>query len=72
MAEALGQSNTTQVFDLGANNNNIYTPAYSIYEQGTLKRVLLFNYVTNENGTSDLSVDLNFTGTQVGSSVQVK
>lgn len=27
------------------------------------------NYVTNENGTSDLSVDLDLTGTQVAGKV---
>ena len=72
MAEALGQSNTTQIYDLGANNNNIYSPGYAIYEHGKINRVLLFNYVTDGTGASDLNVDLNFAGTGVGSSVQVK
>jgi len=72
MAEALGPSNATQVIDLTANGNNIYSPAYAIYEHGTLVRVMLFNYVTDSSGTSDLSVSLNLAGTQVAGSVQVK
>jgi len=72
MAEALGQSNTTRLYDIGANNDNIYSPAYAIYEHGKINRVLLFNYVTDATGASDLNVDLNFAGTEVGSSVQVK
>ena len=41
MAEAMGQSNTTRVIDMGSNDDNIYTPAYAIYEHGTLARALL-------------------------------
>ena len=62
MAEALGPSNTTQVVDLLPNNANIYTPAYSIYEGGTLARILLFNYVSDPSGASDLTVQLNLSG----------
>ena len=62
MAEALGPSNTTQVVDLLPNNANIYTPAYSIYEGGTLARILLFNYVSDPSGASDLTVQLNLNG----------
>jgi hypothetical protein len=73
MAEALGRSNTTQVLDMGSNDHNIFTPAYAIYEHGTLARVLLFNYVTDPSGASDLNINLNFAGTQVGASgVRVK
>ena len=73
MAEALGQSNMTQVIDMSSNDDNIYTPSYAIYDHGTLARVLLFNYVTDPSGASDLNIELNFEGPRVGlSSVQVK
>ena len=75
MAEALGASNTAQVLDLFPNNANIYTPAYAIYQGDNLERVLLFNYVTDSSGASDLSVQLvlNGVGGSSGlSSVQVK
>ena len=62
MAEALGPSNTTQIVDLLPNNANIYTPAYSIYEGGTLARILLFNYASDPSGASDLTVQLNLSG----------
>ena len=75
MAEALGSSNASQILDLLPNNQNIYTPAYAIYDRGNLARVLLFNYVTDPTGASDLTVQLDLTG--VGgsagvSTVQVK
>ncbi|KAF8816878.1 hypothetical protein BYT27DRAFT_7127069 [Phlegmacium glaucopus] len=75
MAEVLGSSNTTQILDLLPNNANIFTPAYAIYDGGNLARVLLFNYVSDASGASDLSVQLNLNG--VGGSggvtqVQVK
>ncbi|KAF9555149.1 hypothetical protein CPC08DRAFT_145293 [Agrocybe pediades] len=75
VAEALGPSNNTQVMDLGASNNlGIYTPAYAIYENGNLERVLLFNYVTDASGASDLQVSLtsNNIGATLPDSVQVK
>jgi len=73
MAEAMGQSNATRVIDMGANDHNIYTPAYAIYEHGTLARILLFNYVTDPSGDSDLDITLNLGGLRMGTSgVQVK
>ncbi|KAF9484215.1 glycoside hydrolase family 79 protein [Pholiota conissans] len=73
MAEAIGPSNTTQVLDLMANGNNIFSPAYAIYESGALARVMLFNYVTDPSGASDLNVDLTLpNGGTLPSSVQVK
>jgi len=74
MAEALGPSNSTQVMDLGTGNNlSIYTPAYAIYERGNLARVLLFNYVTDPSGASDLQVGLTLgNGGNLPDSVEVK
>ncbi|PPQ83810.1 hypothetical protein CVT25_001025 [Psilocybe cyanescens] len=72
MAEAMGPSNNTQVIDLQANSNNVYSPAYAIYEAGTLQRVLLFNYATDNTGGSDLQVSLTLNGATIPDSVQVK
>lgn len=65
----------TQIVDLLPNNANIYTPAYSIYEGGALARILLFNYVSDPSGSSDLTVQLNLNCVGAGggpSQVQVK
>lgn len=58
LAEALGPTNTAQVVDLNANDGNVYTPAYAIYEQGTLARVALFNYVTDTSGGHTYTVSI--------------
>ncbi|KAJ3829651.1 glycoside hydrolase family 79 protein [Lentinula raphanica] len=72
MAETIGPSNQSQVLDLGANNNNIYTPAYAVYENGTPVRVALFNYITDPSGGSDYTASIAFNGGQIASQVKVK
>ncbi|KAI0087558.1 hypothetical protein BDY19DRAFT_994874 [Irpex rosettiformis] len=72
IAEALGPTGTAQVFDLGANGNNIYTPGYAIYENGNLARVLLVNFVTDASGASTYTATLSFAGGNVPGSVSVK
>lgn len=59
VAEALGSSNKSQVLDLQANDGNIYTPAYGIYEDGVPTRVALFNYITDETGGSDYTASIS-------------
>lgn len=60
VTEAIGPSNNTQVFDMGANNGNALSPGYAIWENGQLARVLLINFASDPSGASDLSVDLSF------------
>lgn len=72
VAEAFGPSNTSQIVDLQANGDNIYTPAYAIYEGGSLARVALFNYVTDPSGASDYTVDVGVVGGAVPAEVSVK
>jgi len=78
VAEALGSSNTAQVVDLNANDGNIYTPAYAIYERGTVARVALFNFVTDPSGANTYTASISIGGGQTGqphgtpSSVKVK
>ncbi|KAI0073210.1 hypothetical protein K474DRAFT_1666888 [Panus rudis PR-1116 ss-1] len=66
VAETLGTSNTSQVLDLQANGNNIFTPAYAIYENGNLARVALFNYVSDNTGASDYTASISVGGGQTG------
>ncbi|GLB44466.1 putative glycosyl hydrolase family 79 C-terminal beta domain [Lyophyllum shimeji] len=62
MAEVLGASNTTQVLDLNANNGDLHTPAYGLYENGNPVRVALFNFVNDPTGASDLNVSISAGG----------
>ncbi|KAJ7592650.1 glycoside hydrolase family 79 protein [Mycena floridula] len=71
MAEALGASNSSQVLDLQANSDNIYTPAYGIYENGNPVRVGLFNFMTDASGASDYTANIAISGATL-SSVKVK
>lgn len=66
VAEALGSSHTSRVVDLSANNGSIYTPAYAIYENGTLSRLALFNYVTDPSGDSSVTATISVGGGQTG------
>jgi hypothetical protein len=76
MAEALGPSGTAQVIDLDANNHDVYTPAYAIYENGIPTRVLLFNFITDPSGANDvvasISVGGNSTGQPISTPSQVR
>ncbi|KZT66784.1 glycoside hydrolase family 79 protein [Daedalea quercina L-15889] len=66
VAEALGSSNTFRVIDLNANNGSIYTPAYAIYENNSLARLALFNYVTDSSGASTVTANITIGGGRTG------
>ena len=66
MAEALGSSNKSQVFDLQANSANEFTPAFSIYEDGNPVRVLLINFISDPTRNSDLTAAIAIGGGQTG------
>lgn len=66
VAETLGSSNVAQVIDLGANANNIYTPAYAIYENGNPMRVALFNFITDPSGASNYTAQIAVGGGNTG------
>lgn len=53
MAEALGPSNASRVLDL---TQNLLTPIYVIYENGTPTKLALFNFVTDPSGANDYMV----------------
>ncbi|KAJ7592243.1 hypothetical protein C8J56DRAFT_1131789 [Mycena floridula] len=58
----MGPSNASQIIDLQPNNNNDFTPAYAIYENGVPMRVALFNYMDDPTGASTLSVTVSVAG----------
>ena len=78
LAEALGTSNTSRVLDTFANGASAYTPAYAIYENDVLARMVLVNFMSEQNGqgayTATISVGGGDTGEANGtpSSVRVK
>ena len=72
LAEAFGTTNTSQIIDLGANAENVLTPAYAIYEQGSLSKVALINFMDdNQTATHGLEVTLEVPS-GIPQSVQVK
>ena len=66
MAEALGTSNTSRVKDLFPNDGNELTPAFSIYENDVLARMVLINFMTDPSGANDYTATLNVGGQQFG------
>lgn len=66
MAEALGPSNKSQVFDLQANGNNEFTPGFAIYEDGNPVRLVLINFITDPSGNSDLTAAVSIGGGLTG------
>ncbi|PPQ81022.1 hypothetical protein CVT26_002903 [Gymnopilus dilepis] len=73
VAEALGPTNTSRVLDLQANSGNQFSPAYGIWENGALARVVLINFVNDPSGASDTSVSLSLTDAAISEGqVQVK
>ncbi|KLO13587.1 hypothetical protein SCHPADRAFT_940250 [Schizopora paradoxa] len=70
MAEVIGKSGKARVIDLNANEGNIYTPAFAIYEDNVPVRVLIINFVTNPSGANDINVNVNADG--ASSQIKVK
>ena len=57
LAEAFGKTNTSRIIDLEANGGNVLTPAYAIYEENTLSKIALINYMDDgQTGKNDLVV----------------
>ncbi len=62
----MGASNVSQILDLNANDGNIFTPAYAIYENGNPVRVALFNYITDPSGASTYTASISIGGGETG------
>jgi hypothetical protein len=76
VAEAFGSSNVSKIVDLtpsaDVDGNSIYHPAYAVYENDAPSRVVLFNYVNDESGASDLQYSLSLANGQLPASVSVR
>ncbi|KAF7302911.1 Glyco-hydro-79C domain-containing protein [Mycena kentingensis (nom. inval.)] len=66
VAETIGSSGKAQIIDLQLNAGNIYTPGYAVYENGTLARLALLNFVTDPSGTSDYTMTFAIGGGTTG------
>ncbi|KAG9217951.1 glycoside hydrolase family 79 protein [Pleurotus ostreatus PC15] len=66
MTESFGKSNQSRIIDLNANGDNIFTPAYAIYDQDVLSKVALFNYVDDASGASDYTATISVGGGNTG------
>jgi hypothetical protein len=67
IAEAIGQSGLAQVADLqlGAGSANaMYTPGYTIVENGNPVKVALFNFVSDNTGASNYDAMVTVPATQ--------
>ena len=72
VTETIGPTGTAQLVDLNANNGNLYTPAYAIYEQGNIARIALFNYITDPTGGNTYTASISVGGGGTLGSVKVK
>ncbi|KAK1225001.1 hypothetical protein PQX77_012070 [Marasmius sp. AFHP31] len=62
-AEIFGASNKSRIVDLQQiSNPSIYQPQYAIYEGGQLARIALFNFVSDNGGSSDYTATLRLNG----------
>ena len=65
VTEALGKTGKARVADLGANGNNMLTPAYVVYEDNQPVRVMLFNFMSDTTGGHDYTARIAFNTPQV-------
>lgn len=71
VAEALGQTNTSQVKDLQdflpqENAHNDLTPVYAVYENGNIARMVLMNFMTDPSGAHDYTATVFIGGSGFG------
>lgn len=66
VSEALSKSGTAQVVDLGGND---LTPGYGIYENGTLARIVLINYMTDPSGANTYTATITVGDTAAGETI---
>ncbi|QRW13940.1 glycoside hydrolase family 79 protein [Ceratobasidium sp. AG-Ba] len=65
LSETIGKSGASQIADLQiAGANSIYTPAYTIVENGNPTKVALFNFVSDASGASDYEAVITVPSTQ--------
>lgn len=72
VAEIFGKSRNSRIVDLAADNANIYHPAYAVYEGDTPTRIVLFNFISDESGASNLDVTINLADNPIAGPVHVR
>lgn len=72
VAEVFGRSRNSRIVDLAADNANIYHPAYAVYEGDTPTRIVLFNFISDESGASNLDVTINLADNPIAGPVHVR
>ncbi len=70
VAETFGQSNKSQIIDLGLESE--YRPGYAVYEDGLPTRLALFNFVSDPSGASDYNAVYQPQGGNVPDHVSVR
>ncbi|KAG5637249.1 hypothetical protein H0H81_005247 [Sphagnurus paluster] len=70
VAETFGKSNVSQIVD--TSNNGLFTPSYAIYDNGTLSKVALFNFMDDPTGAHDITGTITVAAGQVPAEVHVK
>jgi hypothetical protein len=66
VAEVMGKSNTSQIVDLFANNNQPLTPAWAVYENGVPTKVVIINYANDPSGASTITANIAIGGGSTG------
>jgi hypothetical protein len=69
-AEAFGKSDTARIVDL--NSPSPFTPAYAIYERGSVSKFALFNFIDDPSGANTVNAAITISGGGVPGSVRVK
>jgi hypothetical protein len=72
VAEVFGKSRNSRIVDLAADGANIFHPAYAVYEGETPTRIVLFNFVSDESGASNLDVTINLADNPIAGPVHVR
>ncbi|WVR06098.1 hypothetical protein IAU60_003126 [Kwoniella sp. DSM 27419] len=66
VAETFGRSNASKIVDITppaeTDANYIYHPAYAVYEDDAVARVVLFNFIDDSTGANDVSVTVPANG----------
>ena len=72
IAETFRSSGSSQILNLNANNGNIFTPGYAIYEDGFLSKLALFNFMMDPLGNNDYTAMILIRPATIPAQVKVK
>ena len=72
VAETFRFSGSSQILNLNANNGNIFTPGYAVYEGGSLSKLALFNFMMDPSGNNDYTATISIKPVTILAQVKVK